>query len=57
MQRFEEPNAAREPQFGHPWYKQTVYCLSVIFKECDRSHSVNFKYFNKERRFLWDFFA
>jgi len=21
MQRFEEPHAAREPNFGHPWYK------------------------------------
>jgi len=20
MQKFEEPHAAREPQFGHPWH-------------------------------------
>jgi len=25
MQRFEEPHAAREPQFGHPWVKVCSY--------------------------------
>jgi len=34
MLRFEEPHAAHEPQFGHPWFEGTLFHASCIFTAC-----------------------
>jgi len=51
MQRFEEPHAAREPQFGHPWHITLAAIrndllndsISLIKIESDRNDLILFE--------------